>query len=634
MTCMQFIPGPDFPTGGVIYRYAQEGTGDAAEQVDVIAHAYASGKGHIVMQAKAHIEDMSRNRARIVVTELPYMTNKTNLLERIAELVRDGRLEGITDLRDESDRTGMRICIEMTRTVEPRQILADLFKLTPLQNTFGVSLLALVDGEPKLLSLKRMLLHYIEHRQEVIVRRAKHDLAKAKLRAHILEGLLRALDVLDEVIATIRKSRNADTAKQNLIEEFKFTDIQAQAILDMQLRRLAALERRKLQDEYRETIALIRELEALLASPQKVLALIKENLLDLKARYGDARRTQIADRVKGTLTTMDVLPDEDVWVGLSADGILARHRRGVGEFESGKKGVSLPFKPAPTLIIPANTRHDLYLFSAKGQATRVHAHQIPEAPGAHYADISGLTRRDRIVAMLSFSREESEKLDSSFLLLATSQGKVKRAALADLFDAASTDPAVIGLDDGDELCWAGVSAGEGELLLATASGQAIRFSEEDVRSMGSARRRDRRDQAGRQRSRGRRGLDRQAAGATGGPPGDCDPGGLCQAGAAGRFPGSGPQRARGGGSKALGQIGRYRRSDPRCTGRAPGLRVRQGRAQGDPGRRSAGDGASRAREAVRDPDGRRAGALGVRGVVVGRRRTQVGERQGRSEGGG
>ena len=343
---MQFIPGPDFPTGGVIYRYAQEGTGDAAEQVDVIAHAYAGGKGHIVMQAKAHIEDMSRNRARIVVTELPYMANKTNLLERIAELVRDGRLEGITDLRDESDRTGMRICIEMTRTVEPRQMLADLFKLTPLQNTFGVSLLALVDGEPRLLSLKRMLLHFIEHRQEVIVRRAKHDLEKAKLRAHILEGLLRALDVLDEVIALIRKSRTADTAKQNLIEEFKFTEIQAQAILDMQLRRLAALERRKLQDEYREIIALIKELEALLASPKKVLALIRENLLDLKARYGDARRTQIADRVKGTLTTMDVLPDEDVWVTLSADGMLARHRRGVGEIaRAGRRRVSLSVPP-------------------------------------------------------------------------------------------------------------------------------------------------------------------------------------------------------------------------------------------------------------------------------------------------
>ena len=198
---MQFIPGPDFPTGGVIYRYQREGSGEAAEQVDVIAHAYAGGKGHIVMQAKAHIEDMSRNRARIVVTELPYMTNKTNLLERIAELVRDGRLDGITDLRDESDRTGMRICIEMTRTVEPREVLASLFKLTPLQQTFGVSLLALVDSEPRLLSLKRMLMYFLEHRQEVIVRRSKYELAKAKARAHILEGLLRALDVLDEIIA-------------------------------------------------------------------------------------------------------------------------------------------------------------------------------------------------------------------------------------------------------------------------------------------------------------------------------------------------------------------------------------------------------------------------------------------------
>ncbi len=619
---MQFIPGPDFPTGGVIYRYAQEGTGDAAEQVDVIAHAYASGKGHIVMQAKAHIEDMSRNRARIVVTELPYMTNKTNLLERIAELVRDGRLEGITDLRDESDRTGMRVCIEMTRTVEPRQILADLFKLTPLQNTFGVSLLALVDGEPKLLSLKRMLLHYIEHRQEVIVRRAKHDLAKAKLRAHILEGLLRALDVLDEVIATIRKSRNADTAKQNLIEEFKFTDIQAQAILDMQLRRLAALERRKLQDEYREIIALIRELEALLDSPQRVLALIKENLLDLKARYGDARRTQIADRVKGTLTTMDVLPDEDVWISLSTDGMIARQRRGIGEWESGRAGArkaspALPFPHSPILVIPANTRHDLYLFSAKGQATRVHAHQIPEAPGAHYADISGLTRRDRIVTMLSFSREESEKLDSSFLLLATSQGKVKRAALTDLFDAASTDPAVIGLDDGDELCWAGVSAGEGELLLVTATGQAIRFSEEDVRSMGLP--------AG-----GIGGIKLAAkdrvvgAGWIGKPPGQ-RAGHLAivtQAGYAKRVPVADfPAQGRNGqgvvAAKLSDKSGDIAGAILVAPDRAPGLRLRQGRAQGDPGRRSAGDGASCAREAVCDADGRRAGALGVRGVVVG-----------------
>ena len=401
---MQFIPGPDFPTGGVIYRYQREGSGEAAEQVDVIAHAYAGGKGHIVMQAKAHIEDMSRNRARIVVTELPYMTNKTNLLERIAELVRDGRLDGITDLRDESDRTGMRICIEMTRTVEPREVLASLFKLTPLQQTFGVSLLALVDNEPRLLSLKRMLMHFLEHRQEVIVRRSKYELAKAKARAHILEGLLRALDVLDEIIALIRASKTADVAKQGLIKDFKFSEIQAQAILDMQLRRLAALERRRLQDEYREVIALIRTLEELLNSPKKVLTLIRQNLVDLKARYGDTRRTQIADRVQGTLTTHDLLPDEDVWVTLSPEGTLTKWRR--GDPASEPKGKAAPAHlraPAPQ-IVAANTRDDLYLFSVKGQATRIGAHQVPEGSGSHFADLSGLTRRDRIAALVALPK--------------------------------------------------------------------------------------------------------------------------------------------------------------------------------------------------------------------------------------
>jgi DNA gyrase subunit A len=475
---MRFIPGPDFPTGGVIYRYVQEGSGAAAEQTDVIARAYAGGKGSIVLQAKAHIEDMSRNRSRIVVTELPYMANKTNLLERIADLVRDGRLEGITDLRDESDRTGMRICIEMTRTVEPRQTLAELFRLTPLQTTFGVSLLALVDGEPRLLSLKWLLQYYVAHRQEVIERRARHDLERARQRAHVLEGLLRALDVLDEVIALIRKSRTADTARQNLIGQFKFTEVQAQAILDMQLRRLAALERRKLQDEYRETLALIKELEELLASPAKVLALIRRNLMELRSQYADARRTQIADRVKGALTTLDVLPDQDIWITLTADGVLARQRRDLAA------GFSLPAPSARLLhVLAAHTRHDVYLFSANGQATRLHAHQIPEDAGGHYADLSGLGRRDRIVALLSLPREE-QPVAGRFLLLATAQGKVKRVAAADFTDAIGSDPVVIALDRGDELIWAGVSQGDGEFMLATASGQAIRFSEEDVRPMG------------------------------------------------------------------------------------------------------------------------------------------------------
>ena len=479
---MRFIPGPDFPTGGMVYRFQTEGAGSDPEQVDVIARAYASGRGRIVVQAKAHIEDMSRNRSRIVVTELPYQANKANLLERIAELVRDGRLEGITDLRDESDRTGMRICIEMTRTVEPRDVLGELFKLTPLRSTFSISFLALVDGEPRLLSLKRMLLHYLEHRQDVIVRRSKHDLEKARQRAHILEGLLRALDVLDEIIALIRRSRNADTAKQNLMEQFKFTEPQAQAILDMQLRRLAALERRKLQDEYRDTIALIRELEELLANPGKVLAQINRDLTELKARYGDARRTQIADRVHGTLTATDVLPDQEVWISLGADGMLARQPREPLDVSAlGKLA-----RQASLALLPAHTRNDLYLFSAKGQAARVAVHQIPEGTAAHVADLSGLTRRDRVVAMHAVPPPAGSAAVQGYVLLGTVQGKVKRVALAELAAQAHADPQVIALDAGDELVWADLSPGGGEVLLVTASGQAIRFSEEDVRPMGLA----------------------------------------------------------------------------------------------------------------------------------------------------
>ena len=476
---MRFIPGPDFPTGGVVYRYRMEGSNSDQEQVDVIAKAYASGKGRIVVQAKAHVEEMSRSRNRIVVTELPYQTNKSNLLERIAELVREGRLEGITDLRDESDRTGMRICIELTRTVEPRAVLAELFKLTPLQNTFGVSLLALVEGEPRLLSLKRILMHYLEHRQDVIVRRSRHDLEKARHRAHILEGLLRALDVLDEVIALIRGSRTVDIARDKLMSQFHFTEIQAQAILDMQLRRLAALERRKLQDEYRDVVRLIHELEELLASPKKVLALIRQDLVELKARYGDPRRTQIVDRVEGTLTERDILPDQDVCVTLSPDGILVRQPR---DPMTPDRIASL-VRGANLALLSANTRQELWLFSAKGQASRVPLHQVPES-GAHFADLSDLTRRERVVALCSIPSPEENGSEAGYLFMATAQGKVKRVPLADLLSQGHAAPQVITLDGSDELVWADVSPGGGEVLLVTAGGQAIRFSEEEVRPMG------------------------------------------------------------------------------------------------------------------------------------------------------
>ena len=508
---MRFIQGPDFPTGGVVFRYEREGNGDDAEQVDAIERAYGSGKGSLVVQAKAQIEEMSRSRNRIVVTELPYQTDKSRLIERIAELVREGRLEGLTDLRDESDRTGMRICIELTRTVDPRQVLADLYKLTPLQSTFGVSLLALVDGEPRLLSLKKMLIHYVEHRQQVIVRRARHDLAIARQRAHILEGLLRALDVLDQIIALIRGSRTADAARRELIKQLNFSEAQAQAILDMQLRRLAALERQKLQDEHKEMLRLIKELEALLASPKKVLALIRQNLLDLKARYGDPRRTQIADRAKAVLTARDHAAERDVWVALDADGRLCTAGRGDqnGDDPEGRPapqaaGTSAPgagkgestsplqlFAGPPVLLVAANTRQDLYLFTASGRAGRVQGHNWPEAPGAPAADLAGLSGnpggpRERIVSMLALLPPQGDegRPAGGHLVLGTAQGKVKRVALADLYPQAHSSPQVIALEPGDELAWATLGRGQGEVLLITAAGQAIRFAEEEVRPMG------------------------------------------------------------------------------------------------------------------------------------------------------
>ena len=289
---MNFIKGPDFPTGGLAFRYREI----KGNETDSIATAYATGRGRVIVRAKAHVEQMGRNKSRIVITELPYQANKTNLLGRIADLHRDGKIDGLTDLRDESDRNGMRITLETTRNVEPEDVLADLFRLTPMQSTFSVSLLALVNGEPRVLTLKQALRVFIEHRLEVIRRRSEHDLEKARQRAHILEGLLKALDNLDEVIATIRRSRTVETARSNLIKQFKFTDIQARAILDMQLRRLAALERRKIQDEHKEQIKLIKYLERLLSDQGLMLAVIEDELLAVREKYADVRRTQIIER--------------------------------------------------------------------------------------------------------------------------------------------------------------------------------------------------------------------------------------------------------------------------------------------------------------------------------------------------
>jgi DNA gyrase subunit A len=471
---MRFIQGPDFPTGGMIYRREEEG-GD-----NIIAQAYGRGRGKITMRACVHVEEMSRSRHRLVVTELPYQVNKTTLIERIAKLVRDDRIEGITDLRDESDRRGMRLVIELTRTVEPQEVLADLFRLTQMEDTCSLILLALVDGEPRRLTLKKALVTYLEHRQVVVTRRSQYELARARERAHILEGLLTALDRLDEVIETIRRSRRTDTARRNLRRKFKLSQAQAQAILDMPLKRLAALERRKIGDEYKEKEGLIKHLEGLLRSPKRIRDVVHDELVAIKERYADARRTQVADLGKAQPTAEDLIPDEPVWVGVSRGGLVARTP------DEGKppRVLSRP-EDAPVALLAASTQDTLYLFTADGQAAAFPIHQLPEGEawegaGTHYADLTRLTRRETVVAALALPPSPPE----GYLFLATRQSVVKRVALTDL-PAMSSEPfVVIGVDEEDALGWAAVTTGEDQVLLVTAAGRAIRFEEQEVRPMG------------------------------------------------------------------------------------------------------------------------------------------------------
>ena len=484
---LQFVQGPDFPTGGIVYRYAP-GADASDESADLIRSAYAVGRGRFTVQAKAHIEEMTRNRHRIVVTELPYQTNKTNLIERIAELVRDGKIEGITDLRDESDRQGMRIVIELTRTVEPRQVLEQLFKLTPMQQTFGMNMLALVDSEPRLLPLKRALQLFIEHRHEIVTRRSRYELDKAWQRAHVLEGLLVALANLDDVIATIRSSRTVDTARKNIRRKFKLTEVQAQAILEMPLRRLAALERKKIETEYKEVLKRIKELESLLRSPEKILGVIKDDLLQLKSKYGSPRRTLIVAGEKSQLTARDLVPDEDVVVAVSESGRVCRWAVDQGvEPARGRQ------KDPLVAIATASTRENIYLLTEHGRAIVLPTHQIPPgvAPGEglSVAELAGLSSQPTVTAALSLSpigpagKQESDG-PSGYLFLASRKGRVKRITLADLCAARTNDITVMKVDKDDALGWAVHTAGKEEVILIVSNGQAIRFSEEDVRPTG------------------------------------------------------------------------------------------------------------------------------------------------------
>jgi DNA gyrase subunit A len=472
---MNFVQGPDFPTGGIIVQQKGE---------EGLEAAYGSGRGRVSIQAKVHIEEMDRGRSRLIVTELPYMVNKSSLIERIASLAREGDIEGLTDLRDESDRRGMRIVIELTKNVEPEKVLAELYRRTPMQSTFSIIMLALVDNEPRMLSLKQALRVYLEHRLVVIKRRAQYELDKARQRAHILEGYLVALKNLDEVIKLIRSAPDVETARTKLMKRFKLTEIQANAILEMQLRRLAALERKKIETEYKETVALIKELEALLKSPKRMRQVAAEELLKVKSAYGDRRRTQIFSLKKGKtakqLTARDLLPEQTAWVGVTADGLASRTRDDKAPRPSGND--------APRWLVKASTTDTLYLVSESGKAAAIAVHTLPETDklgdGTPWHKLSPLRDSDRLAAVFTLPSQRSTLPAETYVFTVTRGGLVKKSLVNELPGPSAQPFTLARVNGGDALRWALLTDGTKDILLAASNGYAIRFKEEEVRPMG------------------------------------------------------------------------------------------------------------------------------------------------------
>ena len=470
------IPGPDFPTGGVIV--GSEG----------ILQAYSTGRGRIVLRGLAHIEEMGSNRHRIVITEIPYQLNKSSLIERIAELAREGKLDDVSDLRDESDRRGMSIIIELRRGAQPKKVLNQLYKYTPLQSTFGVQLLALVDGEPRLLSLKRALQIFIEHRIQVITRRSQFELEKARLRLHILDGLLIALANLDEVIKTIRQSPDADVARERLMFRFLLSERQAQAILDMQLRRLAALERQKIEEEHRQILENIAHLEALLADPGKILSVIKSDLQEIAEKYGDERRTHIAHEANEDFSEVDLVPDEAVLISITLRGyikrVLAKAFKAQARGGRGVTGHATREEDEVMVLVPARTLDTLLFFTDRGKVYSEKVYQLPDADrtgkGIPIVNVLALEPGESVTAMLPVPHFAA----GVYCIMATSLGRVKRMTLNEFAAVRPSGVIAINLDKGDELGWVRLTHGDDEVILVTEQGQALRISEGDVRAMG------------------------------------------------------------------------------------------------------------------------------------------------------
>lgn len=476
---MEFIKGPDFPTGGIIYNKK------------VITEAYVTGKGPVTCRAVSEIEERKAGQFNIIITEIPYQVNKSELLEKIANLVTEKKIEGIKDLRDESDRAGMRIVIELKGDAAPQKILNQLYKHTDLQKDFHLNMVALVDGiQPQLMSLKEILESYVSHRKIVVERRARYELAKAKERTHILEGLVKALGIIDKIIAAIKKSKDRDDAKGNLIKNFKFTEIQAVAILEMRLQTLAALERTKLEEELKEKRKLIAELEELLKSPQKILKVVKDELAKLKETYGDERKTKV---VAGGLTEFkqeDLVPQEETVITFSRDGYVKRiaptsfrvQRRG----GKGLIGQEVNEEDLLSRFIRANTHDNILFFTNKGRVLQTKVYEIPAASrtakGKLIQNFLEIPAEETISTIVSYP--ETKKGNGGFLIMATREGLIKKTALEDFSSVRKSGLIAIKLKGHDQLQWVKLSSGKDEVILTTAKGQAIRFKEAQLRPMG------------------------------------------------------------------------------------------------------------------------------------------------------
>lgn len=483
---MTAIKGPDFPTGAKILGLSG------------IRQAYTTGRGVVKVRAKAHVEPMPKNKNRIVVTEIPYQVNKAKLIENIAHLVQDKTLEGITDLRDESDRKGMRIVIELRSDVVPEIMLNKLYKHTQLQDSFGIIMLALVSGHPRILNLKQILEYYLEHQKNVITRKCRYELNKARERAHILEGLKIALDHLDEVIATIRASANGDVAKAALMEKFGLSERQAQAILDMRLQRLTGLERQKIEDEYKEVMATIAYLEDVLSDEHKIMGIAREDLLDVKKRFGDARRTSIVPDT-GDLETEDLIAEEDVVITISHQSYIKRQaltnfrnqnrggrgiKAGSGKIVKEDNKVKGDFSEH---LLMASTHDNILFFTNRGRVYRQKGFEIPEASrtakGTFIRNLLPLEENEKVNAVIAVKSGISED-EKKFLFMATNLGVVKRTSVSEFKSARKGGLIAINLDEGEELIDVKLTSGHNDILLATRDGYAIHFQEDDVRPMG------------------------------------------------------------------------------------------------------------------------------------------------------